>query len=661
MANRTSSSRNENRPMSSAARARERIRRRKEQERRRKMQILACTLAGLVLLGVVAIVALSAYFKADDYDDKVYPNIYAAGVELSGMTEEEARIAIEEAAAKYYQENKIDLTYGNDVLPIYGSDVGMKVDAISAAREAVNYGKDLEGKDQRKLLKGKAGRIDIPTVGSYDDALLLAKVEEFATMVEDKISVNSYELTELSVKIDLSNNGYVLDIATIHNDLGEKLLAGDFTEYLATPVQMTPQNLKIEEIYQSVFVEPKDAYMEYVPAEWGTEETLEGFDMANYTGKLKYRIQPETVGISFDLEAAKAELASAGDKKVFEFLLIKTNPQVTTESLKNAIYKNVLSSVTTKLTSERNRTANVKLASQSVNGFELMPGEVFSFNNVVGQRTEARGFKKAGTFVKGEVVDEIGGGICQVSSTIYMATLLTNLEQVERAPHRFAVTYTPLGQDATVYWGSLDYRFKNDTDYPIKILAEVSGSSLTVKVLGTKTDSYKYKLSTTTNSTKEFKEETKYIALGGEEALEYELEKLGEKKVTGGKKGYTCSTYLITYDENGTEVSRKKVNDSSYKTQDKVTYIACFLNEKGEPILDEKGEPMDPNAPVTSEPTTTTPNTPSTEPTTKPEPPTSEPETTTKPEPPTSETETSPSTEEPDVGDGAGQADPGSR
>ena len=239
--------------------------------------------------------------------------------------------------------------------------------------------------------------------------------------------------------------------------------------------------------------------------------------------------------------------------------------------------------------------------------------------------------------MKGEVVDEIGGGICQVSSTIYMATLLTNLEQVERAPHRFAVTYTPLGQDATVYWGSLDYRFKNDTD------------------------SYKYKLSTTTNSTKEFKEETKYIALGGEEALEYELEKLGEKKVTGGKKGYTCSTYLITYDENGTEVSRKKVNDSSYKTQDKVTYIACYLNEKGEPILDEKGEPMDPNAPVTSEPTTTTPNTPSTEPTTNPEPPTSEPETTTTPEPPTSETETSPSTEEPDVGEGAGQADPGSR
>ena len=99
-------------------------------------------------------------------------------------------------------------------------------------------------------------------------------------------------------------------------------------------------------------------------------------------------------------------------------------------------------------------------------------GDVFSYNGVVGQRTAARGYQAAPAYVQGETVDEIGGGICQTSSTIYYAVLHTTLEIVERHAHMYSVGYVPDGMDATVYFGLSDFRFKNNTDYPVKIVTE---------------------------------------------------------------------------------------------------------------------------------------------------------------------------------------------
>ena len=98
----------------------------------------------------------------------------------------------------------------------------------------------------------------------------------------------------------------------------------------------------------------------------------------------------------------------------------------------------------------------------------------------MGQRTADRGFKSAGAYSNGQLVDEVGGGVCQPSSTLYMAVLRADLEVTERHNHSFTVSYTPLGQDATVSWGGPDFRFKNNTQYPIKILASQSGGSMSV-------------------------------------------------------------------------------------------------------------------------------------------------------------------------------------
>ncbi len=118
-----------------------------------------------------------------------------------------------------------------------------------------------------------------------------------------------------------------------------------------------------------------------------------------------------------------------------------------------------------------NRRTNIRLAAAAVDGTILMPGETFSYNKIVGERTAAKGYKPATVYGAAWTKQELGGGICQLASALYYCTLYSNLEVVYRTNHRFAVTYVPHGLDATVAWGSIDYKFKNSTDYPIRISA----------------------------------------------------------------------------------------------------------------------------------------------------------------------------------------------
>ena len=153
--------------------------------------------------------------------------------------------------------------------------------------------------------------------------------------------------------------------------------------------------------------------------------------------------------------------------------------------LENLLFRDLIGQCVTQIPGTENRLNNIILASASVNGLILEPGEEFSFNRIVGQRTSARGYKSAAAFSNGTTVQAIGGGICQVSSTLYSAIMDSSLRVTERYPHGLPVSYIPKGRDATVSWGSLDFRFLNNTDYPLRIDAEVDGRTLTVHVYGT--------------------------------------------------------------------------------------------------------------------------------------------------------------------------------
>src|SRR5205823_2528692 len=134
--------------------------------------------------------------------------------------------------------------------------------------------------------------------------------------------------------------------------------------------------------------------------------------------------------------------------------------------------------------SSRNRRHNIQVACQAIDGTVLMPGEVFSYNDTVGPRSERAGFRTAPVIIHGELVPGTGGGICQVSSTLYNVALLGGLKIVRRSHHQFPVHYVPPGRDATVAYGSLDLRFANSLPRPVALDVKTAGSRVVIHLYG---------------------------------------------------------------------------------------------------------------------------------------------------------------------------------
>ena len=163
-----------------------------------------------------------------------------------------------------------------------------------------------------------------------------------------------------------------------------------------------------------------------------------------------------------------------------------STPDVDAATLKEKLFETSLGSYSTSYgTSTANRCANIARAASLINGTVVAPGEVFSFNDTVGHRTKENGFYTAKEYVDGQSVDGIGGGTCQVSSTLYSAVLYADMNIVERLNHMMTVGYIPLGQDATVADGGVDFKFRNSSDYPVKVSAYTSGATITVSIIGT--------------------------------------------------------------------------------------------------------------------------------------------------------------------------------
>ena len=240
----------------------------------------------------------------------------------------------------------------------------------------------------------------------------------------------------------------------------------------------------------------------------------------------------------------------------------------------------------------------------------IRPGETFSYNKTLGERTEAKGYKPAGAYMAGKTVETIGGGICQVSSTLYYACLKADLEIVERTAHGYTVSYMPYGMDATVSWGSLDYKFKNNTDYPIRIEASVSGGQVHVKLIGTDTKDYYVKMTYETVDGP-IEGETVYQTFKWDNKEGYKDGEVIQPAYTGR----TVKSYRVKYDKaTGEKISSTYEATSRYKSRDKI--IARVEPKPTEPPVTE---PPVTQPPVTEPPATEPPATEAPTPTETPE------------------------------------------
>jgi len=312
----------------------------------------------------------------------------------------------------------------------------------------------------------------------------------------------------------------------------------------------------------------------------------------------KFTIIPEVVGVELDKKETISIIEkNATNKGEYTIPAVITYPEITSEKLEAEYTDTLIGTYSSDYsTSSANRKENIRLAASKINGLILNPGEVFSFNDVVGPRTEATGYKIAHVYSGNKVVDGIGGGICQVSSTLYNAVVFADLEIVYRTNHSIPVSYVPLGRDATVSYGTIDFKFKNNKETPVKFEVIGNGNRLTVNVYGRK--KYKKDISIETNitgtvpfSTTEIKDDNMYE---------------GEAKVEEkGANGSKVEAFKIVK-ENGEVVSRTLLCRSNYSPTSEVVRVGTKKKEPETPepdLPDETESPsiQNPQAPEESQ------------------------------------------------------------
>jgi len=280
------------------------------------------------------------------------------------------------------------------------------------------------------------------------------------------------------------------------------------------------------------------------------------------------KIIPEQIGRRVDIEKNKEQLLRLLREKSAQspIFVQEVSPRISALDIQKSGVKDLLGIYTTYFNSnDINRTTNIRLAAEKINGTLLQPGEVFSYNDIVGPRDTQYGFKEAMEIVNGELVPGIGGGVCQASSTLYNAVLFAGLKIVERTNHSKPLSYVPLGRDATVAYGSLDFKFVNNFSVPIMILAEVQGNQLKMGVFGTDASGETVKIVVT---------DQREIPPGITQRQDPTLN-VGEKKVEQpGSPGYEV-TVLRIWQKNGKEVRREVLSTDQYLPTNTVVRVGA--------------------------------------------------------------------------------------
>lgn len=580
-----------------------------EPRKSNKTMRICLTVTAVILLAAI-IIGTCWFLNYTADDGLIYDNVSVMDIDLSGMTPEEAAQALSDAFESEYGDADLAIQLPDATVVLSHDGVAPTLDVDALVEDAFNYGR---GGNRWENTKAKeAAQLTSFTLDATD---YLTLNEAYIQQMVGQLAENAYsELTQPQVVVE----GTVPELKLEYEDA---LALTDVVHMTITVTTGTPaRNLDSSALAAAI----KNAYltgnfdaiqMDYAVVEpeavdlteAHTQYTIAPVDSTLDTST--WKATQETLGYTFDLEALQAQVDAAGYGETITASFQFTPAEVTKAKLEANLFKDVLGEAHTSHTNNSNRNTNLKLACAAINGTVLMPGDTFSFNGVVGQRTEAKGYKAAGAYVGGQNVETIGGGICQVSSSLYYAVLQADLKVVTRYNHGYVVTYLPYGMDATVSWGSLDFKFKNNTDYPIKIQASVSGGKVHIKLIGTDTKDY-YVKTTYEIVDGPYEGATKYKVYAANNSEGYKDGEVIQTAYTG----VTVKTYSLKYSKDtGKLISKDLVNTSTYKKRDK---IICIIGDPNAPT-DENGKPIATTTKPTTESTTETTTAPTTEATTE--------------------------------------------
>ena len=532
--------------------------------------IVILLLVGLFISTIFALVNVS--------NENIVNGVSIAEIDVSGLSKEEAKAKIE-AVYNEKKEKDIQLKHGEyetTLSPVL-MEVNYKID--EAVEKAYSIGKSSNiFVNNYDILFALIAKKDIPVEMTLNEEVTRQTIEDMNINLPDVVIESSYSVEDDELIINKGKAGIIIDTDSLLAQVKERLNNPNASDdVIEMPVaNKEPDPIDIDKIHEEVYQEAQDAYIVKDP----------------------FEVHPEVEGIDFDVEAAKEMLKE--DKEEYVIPLIITQPEVTIDELGEEAFPDQLSTFTTRYdVSDVDRTTNLKLACQKINGTVLLAGETFSYNDVVGARTVAAGYKNAKIYEAGQVVDGLGGGICQISSTLYNAALLANLEIVERRNHQFVTSYVPAGRDATVVYGSTDFKFKNTRQYPIRIVATANAGIATISIYGIKEENeYTFKFSTKTVSTIPYS--TQYI---DDSTLPQGTEVVKQK----GANGLITETY-ITKLLNGKTVSTELLSRDTYSAMTRIVRrgTGAVTNSSTQEQTVETTTPTTTETPIVEEPVTTT-------------------------------------------------------
>lgn len=451
--------------------------------------------------------------------DTIFPKVTVNGTDVAGMTKEQAAETIRAAGWDDPDATVLTVVFpGDDAFEVSARETGFTATADEAAQAAWDYGRS------GNILSNFFTYLRCASSGKEISDELSSGVDEAALRARAEAEIGELNLNLSQGNIEIDEEESILKVVK-----GASLITIDPEEVLDAVLDALKQHQYGEVPYH---VQSQDE---------ADQVSMQELYDAVCTGPVNAGYDPETKeiteskpGVEFDVDEAQRLWDAAAIGETVRIPVTLTQPDLKADEV-GGLFGDKLATKTTSLSgSNYNRINNVKLAAKHIDGVILEPGDSFSYNGTVGQRTKANGFLEAGAYANGQVVQEVGGGICQVSSTLYYCTLISNLKITYRTNHYFTVGYIEPGMDATVSWGGPDFQFQNNRTFPIKIRAYVSNGSLTVEIWGTDVD-------------------------GSYVKMDYSV------------SGLTATTYRSVYDKNGSLLSKTQEATSVYHTHETTT------------------------------------------------------------------------------------------
>lgn len=502
----------------------------------------------IIVLIIVLIIffVFSVIFSLLNLSDNIISGISINNVNISKMSKEEANSKLTSLIDKKLK-REINLVYSKDK-EIYEKNLDLSILNINynlqnTLNEAYQIGRGKNiFQNNFDIIKSFIFKKNLDFNITLDEKMLNNIISDISSNLPGKMVQSGYYIEDDTLIITKGKSGVVTNKNALTKDL-KVLIANLSSEesIIQIPVEnVDPNPIDLDKIHSEIYKEAKDAYFEKEP----------------------FKVFAEVKGIDFDVEQAKKDIENQIDNNEFKIELNYTEPDTKLKDLKIDVFPDELGSFSTRYdANNEDRSTNLNLAATKIDGTILSPGEEFSYNKIVGERSISAGYKEAKVYQNGAVVDGIGGGICQISSTLYNAVVFANLEVTERYNHQFITSYVEAGRDATVAYGSKDFKFINNRTYPIRIDVYISSGIAKVDIYGIKEKDDKkvdFEIETVSN----IPYDTKYQT---DSSLSAGTEKVKQR----GANGIIVNAYKVVQ-QNGITVSKELISKDTYKALDRV-------------------------------------------------------------------------------------------